>query len=673
MLTFKKWNVGIPNRELAKQTAMETGIDPFTVMLAQLRGITDATELDYYTSDELLISSPDELVDIETAADIINEYIDQKLKIAIFGDYDCDGICASAIIYKYLKRRGADVFVYIPDRLNEGYGMNKDAVDVIFRNGCKLIITVDNGISCKDEIDYASGLGIVTVVTDHHLPPEQLPDAAAVVDPNRKDCPSSFKEICGAEVAFKVVCKADGKEPEELIDDYAELLTIATIGDSMPLVWENRSIVKYGIRHIISAPSVAVKAILSVAGIDRMSLDSGRLAYGIVPRINAAGRMGEANKAFELLVSEDVMVALKYANEIEEYNAQRQSIEKKIVLSVCNEIETNCYNHDRVIVVSGRDYHIGVLGIVASKICEKYGRPTIILSSDGVISKGSCRSLGDFNIFKALKSCEKFIIKYGGHALAAGLTVKEDNVSALRKEINDYALSFAPAVPSLNLDFKLNPAAISVDMAYSIKSLEPFGNENPAPLFGIYGVTLTAISEISHGKHLRLSFRRDGYAFTALLFNVTRARFPFQTGAELDIAVTLSVNTYMNSSEVSIFIKDIRPCGINEDEILSDIRALDNYYSCGVIDAARLKVSREDIASVYKVINRNELCEQAVFNRFYDTIGYSKTYISIAVLKELNLITVDNQILKTTASEKTELFLSDTYKKLGIGGENGVQ
>ena len=666
---FKKWIVGSPDLELAKNTALELEKDPFSVMLAQIRGIIDTEEIDYYLSDELMISSPDELIDIDKAADIINEYIDSGLKIAIFGDYDCDGVCACAIMYKYLKNRGADVFVYIPDRISEGYGMNNTAIDIINQNNCKLIITVDNGISCKSEIDYASSLGIVTIVTDHHLPPEELPDAAAVVNPNRIDCPSSFKQICGAEVAFKVICKVDCKEPEELIYDYADLIAVATMGDSMPLIKENRSIVKYGIKRIKSNNNLGLTAVLSVAGIDNSQVNSSKLSFGIVPRINAAGRMGSAMRAFNLLIADDFMQAIKYANQIEQDNSDRQKTEREIIDSVVNIIEEKGYNRDRVIVAVGSGFHLGVVGIAAVKIAEKYGKPTIILSSDNGSSTGSCRSIGGFNIFDALKNCENYLERYGGHEMAAGLTVKNENISCFREEINRYAYKFEPTVPQLNLDFKLNPAAISEEIVYSIKALEPFGNSNPAPMFGIFGAEIKAITPLSQGKHIKLHLKKDGKDFNALLFGVSPQQLCFGTGDTVDLAVSLDLNTYMNQTKVSVIIKEIRPAGLNQDKVFSDIFAIDGFFSGNLADKSKLYVSRADIGAVYRYFKVKTVTEESLYYCFCNSIGYAKAYISFTILKELGLVSITDEIITINTAEKTELSLSNTYNILGKEGE----
>ncbi len=468
-MAFKKWVVGATDKIRAKELAEEFEIDPFTALVACGRGITESSELELLLSDEPLLCDPNELIDIKKGAEFINRAIEQNKRIAVYGDYDCDGVVSTVILYDYLISRGANAVYYIPDRIQEGYGMNNSAVDKLKADGVEVIITVDNGIASKTEIAYAKTLGIETVVTDHHLPPEELPDAVAVIDPHRIDCPSTFKEICGAMVAFKFVCVIDDKEPEQLLGRYADLLSIATIGDVMPLVNENRSVAKAGINSIKHKARVGVGAIISVGGFDRTAINAGRISFGIVPRINAAGRMGDASRAVKLLLSKNMLEALPMANEIDNDNALRQSLERQITNEACAIIENNGYQYNRVIVVCGKDWHSGILGIAASKIAEKYGKPTFVLSETDGICHGSGRSFKGFHLYDALKSSEEYLLKFGGHELAAGVSVREENLDNFRTKINDYAESspFTPA--TVNIDLKLNPAGLTVDMAFAIK------------------------------------------------------------------------------------------------------------------------------------------------------------------------------------------------------------
>ena len=663
-MALKKWVVGTPDRETAKSVALECDIDPFAALIAVGRGINDPAELELLLCEEPLLCDPYELADIRKAADVINKAIEEKTVIAVFGDYDCDGVVSTALLYDYLKGRGATVYPYIPDRLSEGYGMNKSAIDGLKSKGVGLIITVDNGISCAEEIEYAKGLGIKTVVTDHHLPPEVLPEAEAVVDPHRKDCPSSFKEICGAEVAFKLACVLDDKEPEQMLPRYADILAVATIGDVMPLTNENRSIVKEGIKKIKSNPSIGIAAILNVAGIDRSTVSADRISFGIVPRINAAGRLGSAERAFKVLTAPDALTALKEAGPIDDDNTRRQQIEREISAEAFNLIEERGYNHNRVIVVCGKDWHLGVLGIAASRICERYGKPAIVLSSSEGVAHGSGRSFAGFHFYNAIHACCEHLTKHGGHELAAGLSLEEKNIDAFRTAINDYAQNIDCAVPQLKLDFRINPVGMTVDMAFAIKELEPFGQGNATPVFGIFGVRLEKITPLSNGKHLKLLFSKNGGAFQALLFGVTTTQFCFAVGDTLDLAVTLDANFFRDDYNLSVQIKALRLSGMDENAYFESKEKYDSYMSGRTTDYAAILPSRAQVGEVYKYICRGGVSAERVKYIFMNELGFGKTHIAITTLCELGLVSNADGILCPAANTKTDLLNSPTYNAL---------
>lgn len=664
-MSVKKWNVGEYDREKAKLMAEECDVDPFVALIANVRGIEDAGELELMLSDEPLLCDPLELADIKLAADYINNAIATDVKIAIFGDYDCDGVVATSLLYDYLVGRGAEVIPYIPDRLDEGYGMNKSAVEKLAAEGVRLIITVDNGIACAEEIAYADSLGIKTVVTDHHLPPEILPDAVAVVDPHRLDCPSTFKEICGAEVAFKLACALDDKEPEQLLPRYADILAVATIGDVMPLVNENRSIVKAGIKKIQNSPCVGINAILNIAGIERADITAGKISFGIVPRINAAGRMGSAFRAFQLLTCDNVLEALKMAGPIDDDNALRQRTEKEIFASAVKIIEENGYQHNRVIVVCGEGWHFGVLGIAAARICERYGKPAIVLSSEDGIAHGSGRSFSGFHLYNALNVCSDILVKYGGHELAAGVSVEADNVDAFRQRINEYAKEQPTSVPRLNLDCRINPAGMNIDMAFAIKALEPFGMGNPTPVFGIFGVTLQKITPIGSGKHLRLLCRKGENVFQSLLFGVTPQQFCFQTGDIIDLAVTLDTNLYQGQYTLSVQIKAIRLSNIDDDAFFESKMQYDDYMSGYDVNCSAIFPDRSQVGEIYRLIAKAPVNVERVRCLNTADIGYAKTQVAITTLCELGLISQKDSILMSAnTQQKTDLLSSKTYKLL---------
>lgn len=665
-MAFKKWVVSQTDKELAKTLSEECDIDPFAALIACSRGYDEAGELEQFLSDEPIISDPRELADIQMAAECINSAVESGELIAVYGDYDCDGVTATAMLVDYLRGRQANCIYYIPDRIDEGYGMNVAAVEHLKSLGVGLIVTVDNGISCAEEIALAYSLGMRVVVTDHHIPPEKLPEAEAVVDPKRADCPSSFKETCGAGVAFKLICVLEGKEPEEMLGRYGDLLTVGIIGDIMPLIYENRDIVKYGLNKLRRNPCVGLSAIMTCAAIAKDSVCSENVSFGIVPRINAAGRMGNAQRAVELLLCTDMLNALKLSQEIDEDNTRRQQIEKEIFNAASGIIEKNGYHHHRVIVVAGEGWHSGIVGIVASKITEKYGKPSIVMSINNDITSGSGRSYSGFSLFEAVKACGDILLKYGGHDLAAGMSLKTADIDAFRYQINSFAHKLDYVPPVLKLDCRLNPGALTTDVADSVNLLAPFGPGNPVPLFGIFGVTLDRITPIGGGKHLRLLFSKNDAVFQALLFCVTPGEFCFSEGSQLDLAVTVENNYYNDTHSLAVKIKAIRPADIDEDALFKQIEIYDDYNSGYDVDCSLLLPLREEVGAVYKYILSGPVSLEKIKYTFLKTIGYAKTLVAIGTLCELGLVakTKDSLYKAVPGTGKTELINSNIYRKL---------
>lgn len=662
---LKKWQIASYDKNLAKELAEECNVDPIVALIASARGYEDPCELEEFLSDEPSFSNPYEMADIEKAADIINQSIEAGEKIAVYGDYDCDGVTATALLYNYLKVREANCHYYIPDRFDEGYGMNSNAVKRLFNEHTKLIVTVDNGIVCNEEIALAKELGMKVVVTDHHLPSDTLPDADAIVDPHLKHCNSTFKDICGAQVVFRLICVLENKEPEELLPYFADILSLAVIADIMPLTLENRSIVKCGIEKIKTSATTGISALLNVAGVDISSVNASRIAFGLCPRINAAGRMGSASRAVELLTTDNMMIALSIANEIDADNSARQHIEKKIFEQAVEIIETQRLMYDRVIVAAGNGWHHGVVGIVAARLTEKYGCPTVLISVDGDLACGSGRSIEGFSLFNAINSCKDLMIKFGGHDQAAGVTLNPDDIPEFRKRINEYArvLEFVP--PVITLDCKLNPSALSLDLAFALEELEPFGFGNKAPLFGVYGVVLERITPLSNNKHLRLLFSRGVNSFQAMLFGVSTDSFCFEIGDTLDLAVNVEANLYKGDYSVSVLIKAIRISGTDDDSLFDSVAEYNNYMSGNGFDIKKIFPTREEVGEVYKKISEEDILPDRIKYIFMNKLGFAKVSISLTVLEELGLIVkTEKGLYRAVVGMKTNLLNSHTYKLL---------
>ena len=612
ILNRKKWVVSPCDRELAADIAENCGIEPFAALLLCARGLTDEFEVESFLFDTELID-PFTLPDMEKACERVHKAVDSGERITVFGDYDADGVTSTALMYSFLSSRGAVVDYYIPDRAEEGYGMNNRAIDSLKERGTSLIVTVDNGISAIDEIEYAKSLGIDVVVTDHHKVGEVLPDAVAVVDPHREDSVCEFSEWAGVGVAFKFICAFDNDFGYDLLEEYGDLVALGTVADIVSLKGENRIIVRSGLAFINAGLydgtlRTGIKALVEVSD-NSGALNSMGLAFRLSPRINAAGRLGSAERALKLLLCEDAEEARLIAEEISQLNSQRQSTESAITEEAVKIIENNAdIKHRRVIVVSGESWHQGVIGIVASRIAERYGKPCIVISENDEVSRGSGRSIEGFSLYDGLSYCSDVLVQYGGHVLAAGLSIDKDRISEFRDKINEYAETIEPIVGVLHIDCKLNPAGVDVDMVSSLQILEPYGAENPQPLFGLYGMVVSAVQGVGNGKHTRLSLKKNGVSLSAIMFSVAPEDLPYVMGDKVDVAVKLSENEYQGKTQVSIQVKDIRLSGYDEDKIIAAERLYEDF--CKEKENSdrfmgKIIVDRAFCGDVYRFIKNN--------------------------------------------------------------------
>lgn len=605
-MSRKKWVVNSVDKELASDIAEEFGIDPFAALLLVSRGITDEGEIAEFFAEDAPLSSPFDIKDMDKAVERINAAIESGERIAVYGDYDADGVTSTALMYRFLEMNGCDVISYIPDRNSEGYGLNKEAIKKLKDEGVELIITVDNGISAFEEAEYIAELGMDLVITDHHKASQRIPEAVAVVDPHRYDCQSQYKLWAGVGVAFKVVCALSGADDEEMLSMFSDLVTIGTIGDIVSLTGENRTIVKHGLKLINKNTSLGVAHLKKQAGVGDKTVNAASVAFSLVPRINSIGRMAHASKALELLLSESEEETEIIVAGLDKSNADRQEIEKKITAEAEEQIMRNpdmlC---DRVLIFSGKNWHGGVIGIVASRLVHKYGKPCIVITDDGQQAKGSGRSIEGFSLYDAIYSCKDLLTHFGGHILAAGMGMKSENLSLFKKAINDYAKTVEMPFPTVELDCRLKPEFISADILSVISALEPFGAGNPQPVFGLFGVTLSGIQSIGSGKHLRLNFKKGNASFSALYFGVTEKEFPYAVGDSIDLAVRLERNEYMGQVRVSIYIKDIRMSGTDDEKYLKSVRLYEKIRRKDRLtpkEAAFSLPSRQLVADVFRYI-----------------------------------------------------------------------
>lgn len=647
-MILRKWEVRPLDKERAAAFAQTYGVPFFLAMLMNIRGFDDAAHLREFLGEGEPLSDPFLLKDMDKAAARITRAVDNMEKIAVYGDYDADGVTSTAMLYSYLETRGADVIFYIPQREGEGYGMNIGAVEYLKEQGVSLIVTVDNGISSVQEVARANELGIDVVVTDHHRPQEILPDAVAVVDAYRPDDTSPYKHFSGVGIAFKLLMALeDGAgDVEDLLEAYSDLAAIGTIGDIVPLTGENRTLIRAGLERLSQSDRPGVQALLENAGIAGKALTSTNVAFTLVPRINATGRMGAPERAVRLLISGYEEEAEVLSEEICADNEERRRVEAEIAEAAFADIEAKGYMKDRVVVVDGENWHHGVIGIVASRVTERCGKPCMIISRGETEAKGSGRSIEGFSLFEAICACGDLLIKFGGHPMAAGITLKPENIEAFRKRINQYAAEHFPQMPTqtVTLDCKLNPAALSVSMAQSLTQLEPFGNGNPQPMFGLFNMELSNVTPVGGGGHLRLTLEKNGAVITAMRFNTKPEELPYHIGDKIDLAVQLEAREFRGQPSLTVIVRDMKFAAFNTEKNIASLASFEKWQRGEVLSAEdknRLYPDRACLAAIYRAlrtVNGKETDQVRFVSQFGKdmTLGLFKT--ALLVFEERGLV-----------------------------------
>ena len=670
-MSRKKWTVQKLNKDLASTIAERYSIDPLTALLLTQRGFDTFDKLDEFFDDSEEWIDPFLLPDMDKAVERINEAIFDGERICVYGDYDCDGVTSTTILYSYLEAQGADVTYMLPERERDGYGLSNQVVDRIAATGTKLIITVDNGISSVEEAKYIKEKGMELVVTDHHLEGDELPDCVAVVDPHRndKDCP--FEDYAGCGVALKLCCAMEGSD-EEVMQEFADIAALGTVADMVPLVGENRKIVLYGLKLLNTYRKPGIEAILEKAGLSEKTLDSTSISFGIAPRINAAGRMGTAERALDLLLADDPYSASEMAEEVNVMNSQRHSEEDKIFTEAIAYLQDHPeLAHMPILVVSGEGWHEGVLGIVASKLLERYLRPVIVLTDKGDLCKGSARSIEGFSIYDAMNSCRDMLNTFGGHELAAGMSIKTEWLDEFREKINEYAYENASVYPETRIDCKLNPAGLSMDVLDSIRMMEPFGTGNTSPVFGLYGVVIDSVQGMGNeGRHKRLTFHKDGdrTMVNGIFFN--QPEFPYQRGDKVDLVVTLGRNEYRGNVSLSVYIRDIRPAGSDDDAMAASEQLFDKMLAGRRLsgeEVDRLTPDRSYFAGLYRYLKANEGVPYSAYEYIHrkvypvedESTPLCKTRVTLLAMRELGLLTTDDEGRIHIPDQETKVDLSD--------------
>ncbi|MBE6565732.1 MAG: single-stranded-DNA-specific exonuclease RecJ [Ruminococcaceae bacterium] len=717
----KKWSIRYAptaeNASAVKSLADALGVLPTTAKLLFTRGLRTAEEATVFLKQaETSLHDPFMLKDIERAVARILEALEKGERIAIYGDYDVDGVTSVSLLYTYLSRLGADIGYYIPCRSREGYGLSTSAIDILKERGVELIITVDTGITAMEEVAYATALGIDTVVTDHHECRPELPEACALVNPHRADDAYPFKDLAGVGVVFKLICalemtrcRMDGRSEidgvRQICREYADLVAIGTIADVMPIVDENRLIVALGLKLLEETKRPGLRALIDAASGNRTGdqkfppkkrkINSGFIGFVLAPRINAAGRVSSASIAVELLLATDNERAAELAEELCNLNTTRQVEENRIAVEVYQKIEQMptelC---DRIIVIEGDTWQQGIIGIVSSRITERYGLPSILISFDGStrgfasdddLGKGSGRSIKGLNLVEALADSEEHLARFGGHELAAGLTIRRGNIDAFRKQINQYAhkhLTEDMLCISIDADCEVQMKDLTLALAQEIDKLEPFGTSNPVPNFVLRDASLLRIIPMGNGKHTKLILEKDGISMVAVWFGTEHTSIPFEIGDRLDVMFQLNINEFQNVTSLQMIVQDIQLSVVYEESFKDAWERYEEIRAGAPITADEDVIpTRQDMACVYTLLRREHQIGHTYFpiRRILSLVaqqgtplGYYKLKTVIRIMQELNICDITEPMRDCFVFDfyfnptKTSIEKSSILKKLKL-------
>lgn len=663
-------------------------VNPIIAKLLYNRGYQDPTSATSFVKMENeMLRNPFDMADMMKGVQRIKKALDEKEKITVYGDYDVDGVTSVCTLYLYLRSLGANVEYYIPNRSGEGYGVSVSAIDSIKEGGTKLIITVDTGITANDEVTYAKSVGVDFLITDHHECRLDLPEACAVINPHRPDCKYPFKELAGVGVVFKLICAYEEfrsgdtrmKSTLRIIKEYADLVAIGTIADVMPIKEENRIIVKYGLNMIENTNRTGLAALIDVSSnkqdsrhndrFDRnrrkrkTKITSSFIGFTLAPRINAAGRVRSATIAVELFLSDKYSDAVRIAEQLCMANKERQAEENKIMQEAYDKIESLDIKNNPVIVLDADDWHHGVIGIVSSRITEKYSRPSILVSFEGNdedtdhlenVGKGSGRSIKGMNLVDALCYCSEHLVKFGGHELAAGLSVTREQLPLFIEKINEFAranLSEEDMVPVIEADCEIEFADASLALADSLQLLEPYGVANPVPQFIMKNVSVAEVAGVSDNKHTRLTLTDGRTSLSAMYFSNSPADLGVFAGDKVDILFNIGINEWQDRKSVQLIIRDIKVAMSSESQYKFNRQKFEDVKAGATFTQADgFFPEREDFVAAYKFLQSSlhlgidTFTHKELLNKLAGgetEIGYVKLKFIIMIFKEMNILQID--------------------------------
>ncbi len=556
-MSYSQWKIPYEGT-VVPQALLKCGFTPLLAAVLNKRGLSDPGEaMRFVNCGSELLEDPLMMTDMPVAVRRLSKALASGERIAVYGDYDVDGITSTCLLYDYLKSKGALCDIYIPDRLCEGYGVNCGAIDTLHSRGVTLIVTVDCGVTAVEETSYAASLGIDVIITDHHECQDTLPDAIAVVDPKRPDCNYPTTDLAGVGVAFKLLCAMEGSS-KSVLDKYSDLVAVGTIADVMPLTGENRYIIREGLEKLRTSPRPGLAALIDESGLNSKRISASNIGYTLAPRINASGRLGCCDMAVKLLMTQSRQEASHLASELCQLNRERQALETGIWEQAVDMLKKE--QPKGPIVLAHEGWHQGVIGIAASRLTEAYCMPAVMICLDGDNGKGSCRSYGGFNLYDALSACSEYLDGFGGHALAAGLTIRRDKVDDFRRCMEQYYREHPPTQESvLNIDICVeNERLLDMRCVEDLEKLEPCGNGNPSALLCMCRAMLSCITPIGGGKHLRLRLEKFGCSWDAVYFSHTAEELNLHEGQWVDAAFMPQINDFRSRRSVQLLITDIR-------------------------------------------------------------------------------------------------------------------